>query len=88
MSNANTSPQVAQIMPQDDAIFLQTSADALIHKIQELRQEEPHALNLEAPPFTPPPDPSSTANQCLVVTTAEVHPQPREVPRNAGDEKP
>ena len=74
-------------MPQNDAIFLQTSADALLHKIQELRQEVPHTLNPKAPPFTPQPSQSSTTNHCLVVTTAEVHPQPKEVPLNSSDGK-
>ena len=74
-------------MPQKDTAFIQASADALLHKIQKLR-EEPHALNPEASPFTPQPSPSPTANHCLVVTTAEVHPQPKEPQPNASNENP
>ena len=75
-------------MPQDDATFLQASADALLHEIQKLRGKEPHALNPKSPPFTPQPSPNSTANHCLVITTAEVHPQPKEVPLTACEGKP
>ena len=82
-----TSQQVATIMPQDDATFLQASAHALLHKIQKLR-EEPHALNPKAPPFTPLQSPSSTANHCLVVATADVHSPPEELQLNASDERP
>ena len=80
MPNTNTSPKVAPIMPQDDAIFLQTSATALLHKIHELRREEPGTLNPEAPPLTPLPSPNPTTDLCLLVTTAEAHPQPKEKP--------
>ena len=82
MINADTSPEFAPIMPQNDATFLQTSADALLHKIQQLRREEPHALNPKAPPFTPLPNPNSTTDLCLMVTTAEIQPQPKEVRPN------
>ena len=88
MPNANTSPSVAPIMPQDDAIFLQASADALLHKINTLRGEKPCDLNPQAPPFTPQPSSCSTTNHCLVVTTAEVHPQPKTVALNACEETP
>ena len=75
-------------MPQDDVAFLQTSADALLHKINSLRGEKPCNLNPEAAPFTPLPSTSSTANHCLVATTAEVHPQPKEVHLYACEGKP
>ena len=80
-------PTIEQL-PQDDVAFLQTSADALLHKINTLRGEKPCDLNPQAPPFTPQPSLSSTTNHCLVVTTAEVHPQPKAVPLNAPDENP
>ena len=85
--NAYTSPSVAPILPQDDTIFLQASADALIHKINTLRGEKSCDLNPQAPPFTPQPSSNSTTNHCLVVTTAEVHPPPKELQLNAPDEK-
>ena len=86
-STQQPTPLIEQL-PQDDVAFLQTSADALLHKITTLRGEKPCDLNPQAPPFTPQPSQSSTTNHCLVVTTAEVHPQPKEVPLNASDEKP
>ena len=81
-----TSPAVAPIMPQNDAIFLQTSADAQLQKIHKLRREEPSALNPTAPPFTPLLSSNSTTDLCLVVTTAEVHPQRKKMLLDVCDE--
>ena len=75
-------------MPQDDATFLQASADAILHKIHKLRREEPRALSPEALPFTPLPDTSSATDHCLVTTIAEIHPQPNVVHLSARDEMP
>ena len=86
-STQQPTPLIEQL-PQDDVAFLQTSADALLHKITTLRSERPCNLNPQAPPFTPQPSQSSTTDRCLVVTTAEVHPQPKEPQLNASDEKP
>ena len=74
-------------IPQDDVAFLQTSADALLHKINTLRGEKPRALNPKALPFTPLPSSSSATDHCLVTTIAEVHPQPKEVLPHTCDEE-
>ena len=81
-------PQVATLMPQDDATFLQASADAMLNKVHKLRHEEPRALNPDALPFTPLPSTSPATDHCLVTTIAEIHPQPKEVFFSARDETP
>ena len=80
--------QLIDPMPQEDAAFLQTSADTLLNKINTLRCGEPCALNPEASPFTPLSSSNSTKDHCLVVTTAEVHSPPKEVMLNTFDEEP
>ena len=75
-------------MPQEDAAFLQTSADALLNKINTLRCEKPCALNPEASPFTPLLSSDSTNDHCPVITTAEIHSTPKEVLLSTFDEEP
>ena len=82
-----TSHQTAPLMSQEDATFLQASADAILHRIHKLRREEPHALNPQASPFTPTSTSSSTKDLCLATTTAEVHTPPQEVPLTTRDEE-
>ena len=88
MPNVNARPEIAPVMPQNDATFLQASAHAMLNKIHKLRREEPRALNPEALPFTPLPSTSSATDHCLVTTIAEIHPQPKEVLFSACDEMP
>ena len=62
-----------------------------------IREENASAPNAQAPIRVPQPlnasffthaSLRSTSDHCLVVTTAEVHPHPKEVPFSASDEKP